>query len=105
MRTTLAIVAMWAVLGASFSAWTASSRSAGNVVEPLGDIYFDTDRADIQLQEQTNLDGDAQWLRAHPDAHARVEGYADERGTSPHNLALGERRAETVRRFLVTHGV
>jgi len=125
MRTTLAIVAMSAVLGAGFSAWTASGSAAsakagtrsavplavaargpeGDVVAPLGDIHFDTDRTDIRLQEQTNLEADAQWLRAHPDAHARVEGYADERGTPPHNHALGERRAETVRRFLVTHGV
>jgi peptidoglycan-associated lipoprotein len=74
-------------------------------IRPLPDVHFDTARADIRPGDARSLDADAQWLRTHPDAHARIEGHADKRGTPPYNRALGERRAATVGRFLVARGV
>ena len=69
------------------------------------DVHFDTDRATIRPGDAQLLEAGAEWLQDHPDVMARVEGYADERGTPVHNSALGQRRARTVRDFLVARCV
>ncbi len=51
------------------------------------------------------LDKQAQWLARYPQVQVRIEGNCDERGTREYNLALGARRANSVRDFLVSHGV
>lgn len=68
-------------------------------------IYFDTDRYNIDNQDQAALRSQAQYFMAYPQARITVEGHADERGTRDYNLALGERRANAAKNFLVTLGV
>ena len=68
-------------------------------------IYFDTDQYDIRADAQPTLSAQAQWLNRYPAVRVRIEGNADERGTREYNLALGARRANAVREFLVGQGV
>lgn len=68
-------------------------------------IYFDFDKATLDYQAQELLKQKAMWLRDFPDANVVIEGHCDERGTNAYNLALGERRAESVKAFLVNLGV
>jgi len=64
------------------------------------DIFFDFDRADLTSEARETLDGLARWLEINGDISIRIEGHADERGSSEYNLALGARRAEAARRYL-----
>jgi peptidoglycan-associated lipoprotein len=68
-------------------------------------IYFDTDRYDIDSEDSAALRTQAQWLARYPAKRATIEGHADERGTREYNLALGERRANAARNFLVSQGI
>ena len=68
-------------------------------------IYFDTDRSDIDSEDQAALRRQAQYLLQYTGATATVEGHADERGTRDYNLALGERRANAAKNYLVSLGV
>ena len=68
-------------------------------------VFFDTDRFNIDVQDQATLQSQAQWLAANPNVRITVEGHADERGTRDYNLALGERRANAAKNFLVSLGV
>ena len=69
------------------------------------DIYFDFDKYDLKPQMRKILEQHAGWLIQHPEFEVVVEGHCDERGTREYNLALGERRAESTRNYLVTLGV
>ncbi|MFZ5862322.1 MAG: peptidoglycan-associated lipoprotein Pal [Nitrospirota bacterium] len=69
--------------------------------EMLEDVYFDFDRSDITLVARAKLEHMAEWLLQNPGKAVRIEGHADERGTNEYNLALGERRAQAVKRVLV----
>ena len=71
----------------------------------LKPVYFDYDKSNILPQYQPVLEGIAAWMNARPDRNLLVEGHCDERGTDEYNLALGERRALAVRRYLVALGV
>ena len=72
----------------------------------VGDrIYFDYDKFDIRADANPVLSAQAAWLVKYPSVNVRIEGNADERGTREYNLALGGRRANSVRDFLVSHGV
>ena len=66
----------------------------------LEDIFFAFDRADLTSEARETLDRLARWLEANSDVSIRIEGHADERGSSEYNLALGARRAETAKRYL-----
>lgn len=68
-------------------------------------ILFDTDRYNVDSQDQVVLQSQAQWLAQHPNARITVEGHADERGTRDYNLALGERRANAAKNYLASLGV
>jgi len=68
-------------------------------------VYFDYDKSNILPQYQPVLEGIAKWLSARPERNLLVEGHCDERGTDEYNLALGERRALAVRRYLVALGI
>ena len=68
-------------------------------------IYFDTDKFDIDSEDQAALRQPAQYLAQYPNVRATVEGHCDERGTREYNLALGERRANAAKNFLVSLGV
>jgi len=72
---------------------------------PLEDIQFAYDQSDLTDQARATLERNAQWMRSHAAAKVRVEGHCDERGTVEYNLALGERRAQATRDYLVSLGV
>jgi len=69
------------------------------------DIYFAFDRYDLNDDSRQNLGKLADWLLMHTEFEATIEGHCDERGTTEYNLALGERRAETAKAFIVNLGV
>ncbi|MFM9942451.1 MAG: peptidoglycan-associated lipoprotein Pal [Hyphomicrobiaceae bacterium] len=68
-------------------------------------VYFSSDSSDLTPEAQQALQVQAQWLQRYANHTVTIEGHADERGTREYNIALGARRAETVRRFLVSNGV
>lgn len=67
-------------------------------------FYFDFDVAEFQPQDRETLIVHARNLAANPNRRVRLEGHADERGTREYNLALGERRANSIRDFLIVNG-
>ncbi len=69
------------------------------------DIYFAYDKSDIAPDQQSALQGDAQFLQQHSNIHITVEGYCDERGSTEYNLALGTSRADSVKNALVQAGI
>jgi len=69
------------------------------------DIFFDYDKAELTQQSRTTLEQDARWLRQFPTAIVVIEGHCDERGTEEYNLALGDRRAQATKEYLVELGV
>ena len=68
-------------------------------------IYFDTDKFDIDAEDQGALRQQAQYMQQYANIRATIEGHADERGTREYNLALGERRANAAKNYLVSLGV
>ncbi|MGN1062779.1 MAG: peptidoglycan-associated lipoprotein Pal [Alphaproteobacteria bacterium] len=68
-------------------------------------VYFAFDSAALNAEAKTYLTEQAAWLKAHPRALIVIEGRCDERGTREYNQALGERRANAARSYLVAHGV
>ena len=69
------------------------------------DIYFDFDKSNLKPAAQESLLQKADWLRENSDITVTIEGHCDERGTNEYNLALGDRRAESVKAFLVNLGI
>lgn len=75
-------------------------------VGQFGDrILFDTDRFNVDTDDQGTLQVQAQWLARYPNTRITIEGHADERGTRDYNLALGERRANSAKNYLISVGV
>ena len=72
----------------------------------VGDrVWFETDSSELSAKSRETLDKQAQWLTNYNRYTFTVEGHADERGTREYNLALGARRAATVRDYLVSRGI
>lgn len=69
------------------------------------DIYFDFDSYTLRSDARAVLEQKAAWMKTNPGANVQVEGHCDERGTNAYNLALGERRANTVKQYIITLGV
>jgi len=72
---------------------------------PLKDVFFDFDRYDLSADARGVLRGNAEWLKTNPSARVDVEGHCDERGTNEYNLALGAKRAQAARDYLVSLGI
>ena len=68
-------------------------------------VYFGTDEFALDAASRATLTAQARWLIANPSVRGSIEGHADERGTREYNLALGERRANSAREFLIANGV
>lgn len=92
----------------------AVTSNAALQVNPLDDpnsplaqrvVYFDFDKSDIKPEFLDALTAHAKYLVANPTQKIRIEGYTDERGTVEYNIALGDRRAQAVRRYLLFQGV
>lgn len=98
-----------ATAGTSTSGMT-SGPSYSSLQEELraevGDrIFFDFDRYDLRPDAQATVQALAVWLNDNPQVTLTIEGHADERGTRDYNLALGERRANSARQYLISLGV
>jgi peptidoglycan-associated lipoprotein len=88
------------------AAGAATPGSQQDFVVNVGDrVFFETDQTDLTPQARETLDKQAQWLGRYNRYSFTIEGHADERGTREYNLALGARRAQTVRDYLVSRGV
>ncbi len=75
------------------------------VLQDMGTVFFDYDAASLSGATTGQLDVNIAWMRANPNIVVRLIGHADERGTSEYNLALGMRRAERVREYLINKGI
>jgi peptidoglycan-associated lipoprotein len=75
-------------------------------VAEVGDrVFFGFDQSDLSRDAQATLDRQAAWLKKYRSARVAVEGHCDERGTREYNLALGDRRSQAVRDYLVARGI
>lgn len=75
-------------------------------VVDVGDrVFFSFDRFDVETDQKAVLDRQAAWLKSHIFVTVTIEGHADERGTREYNLALGERRANAVKEYLIYQGI
>ena len=72
---------------------------------PLGDVFFEFDSAQLSTDAQEQLKQNGSWLEGNSAKGALIEGHCDARGTSEYNLALGERRANVAKDYLVRLGV
>ena len=84
----------------------ALSRTAEEVRNMLAAmIHFDLDRSNIRSDDMAALDQKVAILQANPDLRIRIAGHCDERGSDEYNLALGNRRAQSAKQYLVSHGI
>jgi peptidoglycan-associated lipoprotein len=88
------------------SSSAAAPGSQQDFVVNVGDrVFFETDSSELTEQARATLDKQAQWLSNYNRYAFTIEGHADERGTREYNIALGARRAQTVREYLTTRGI
>lgn len=82
------------------------AAAAGTVRATLtAAVHFDYDQSDLRPDDRAILDAKIPILQANPTVRIRVAGHTDERGSDEYNLALGQRRAATVKRYLIDHGI
>ena len=95
--------------GGQYGSTTGSGSGAGQQADSripeVRTIYFDYDRDTIKSEYESAVMAHARYLRANPNAQVVLHGHTDERGTREYNMALGERRARAVQRFLNIQGV
>ncbi len=93
--------------GAGYGAGGAAvPGSAQDFAQNVGDrVFFTTDQTDLSTTAQATLDKQAVWLAQYPRYSFTVEGHADERGTREYNFALGARRAQSTKDYLVAKGI
>lgn len=71
----------------------------------VGDVYFNYDEYDLQPEARERLSRNAEFMKEHPELVFTLEGHCDERGTNEYNLALGDRRANAAKNYLLSLGV
>jgi peptidoglycan-associated lipoprotein len=79
--------------------------TSGNLDDNVKDILFEYDKAEISATMMAVLQANAGWLKANPNVRFTVEGHCDERGSEEYNLALGDRRANAVKEYLLSQGI
>jgi peptidoglycan-associated lipoprotein len=97
-----------AVSARSPSALEAISRGVAAVTPPgaaLKDVYYQFDSINLEPEAQEILVKNAAWLRANPKARVEIEGHCDDVGSAEYNLALGAKRAQAAKDFLLTQGI
>jgi len=88
------------------AAGMATPGSQQDFVVNVGDrVFFEVDSSELTIQARSTLDKQAQWLQNYGNYTFTVEGHADERGTREYNIALGARRAQSVRDYLASRGI
>jgi peptidoglycan-associated lipoprotein len=92
--------------GGGAAATTVTPGSKEDFIQNVGDrVFFDFDRSDIKAEGRQVLERQAQWLKNYANLTVTIEGHCDDRGTREYNLALGERRANAVKKALVALGI
>lgn len=89
-------------------AMEALSRGLAVITPPgaaLQDVYYEFDSIDLKADAEAILKKNAEWMKANPSARVEVEGHCDDVGSAEYNLALGAKRAQTARDFLVQQGI
>jgi peptidoglycan-associated lipoprotein len=71
----------------------------------LKDVYFEFDRYDLRADARDTLKANADWLKNNPSTRVEIEGHCDPRGTNEYNLALGAKRSQTAKDYLVSLGI
>jgi len=71
----------------------------------LKDVYYEFDSTDLAADAQNILKQNAEWMKANPKARVEVEGHCDDVGSAEYNLALGAKRAQVAKDFLVQQGI
>ncbi|HTC96766.1 MAG TPA: peptidoglycan-associated lipoprotein Pal [Bradyrhizobium sp.] len=93
-------------LGMDANASAATPGSQQDFVVNVGDrVFFESDQTDLSPQAAATLDKQIQWLQTYPRYQFTIEGHADERGTREYNIALGARRAQSVKAYMTAHGI
>jgi peptidoglycan-associated lipoprotein len=115
MRTIKALAAIAALIFMSACSNNEAAAPASTTVTPgsvadfkqnVGDrVYFDTDQSVVREDGRQTLNKQAEWLKKYTNYPITIEGKCDERGTREYNLALGERRANAVKQYLVAQGL
>ncbi|MBN9515904.1 MAG: peptidoglycan-associated lipoprotein Pal [Alphaproteobacteria bacterium] len=91
---------------ASAATTSVAPGSVGDFRQNVGDrVFFDTDMSTINDEGRQTLNRQAEWLKKYSNYQVTIEGHCDERGTREYNLALGERRANSARQYLIAQGV
>ena len=91
---------------ASAATTSVAPGSVGDFRQNVGDrVFFDTDMSTINDEGRQTLNRQAEWLKKYGNYQVTIEGHCDERGTREYNLALGERRANAARQYLIAQGV
>lgn len=83
----------------------AYKKKNGRSSVQLKSIYYDFDQSSVRKNQTATMEGNAQYLKKHPNSRVIVEGNCDERGTNEYNLALGQRRAINAKKYLVNLGI
>ena len=85
---------------------TVTPGSVADFRQNVGDrVFFDTDMSTIREDGRATLNRQAEWLKKYGNYQITIEGHCDERGTREYNLALGERRANAARQYLIAQGI
>src|SRR5215470_2069720 len=116
MRTIKALAALAAMLvmaacssqqeAAGPATTTVTPGSVADFRQNVGDrVFFDTDQSSIREDGRQTLNRQAEWLKKYTNYQITVEGHCDERGTREYNFALGERRANAAKQYLVAQGI
>jgi len=115
MRFAVVLAAALTIAACAKNAEDVQANAAGAAATPgsqqdfvvnVGDrVFFETDQTDLSSQARATLDNQAQWLSRYSQYTFTIEGHADERGTREYNIALGARRAQAVRDYLVSRGI
>lgn len=121
MKVFTLFAAVLLLVGCGSSEESISTGGGGTVVTPSGGpragtiedfqvnvgdrVFFALDSSELSAEARSTLDRQAAWLNQYPQAQLRIEGHCDERGTREYNLALGDRRANAVRNYLVAQGI
>ena len=115
MRILKAIAAIAALTIMAACSSEQATAPAGTAVTPgsiadfkqnVGDrVYFDTDMSAVREDGRQTLSKQAEWLKKYTNYPITIEGKTDERGTREYNLALGERRANSVKQYLISQGL
>jgi peptidoglycan-associated lipoprotein len=100
------VVHNWGTYSPSTAKAGPTAGSQEDLVSNVGDrVFFDFDKYNLAPEARATLAKQAVWLKLYSSVTVRVEGHADERGTREYNLALGDRRANSVKAYLITLGI